>query len=98
MRARFAAALAASCALLLAQATPADKRQVTLKEGEGKALVEAKCAVCHSLDYIPMNSRFLDRKGWEAEVTKMVKALGAPISPDDAARITDYLAAQYGRQ
>ena len=35
--------------------------------------------MCHSLDYIPMNSVFLDRKGWEASVTKMMKVMGAPI-------------------
>jgi len=24
--------------------------------------------VCHSLDYLPMNSRFLNRQGWQTEV------------------------------
>ncbi len=36
--------------------------------------------MCHSLDYIPMNSLFLDRKGWEGSVNKMIKVMGAPIS------------------
>ena len=40
--------------------------------------------MCHSLDYIPMNSVFLDRKGWEGSVNKMVKVMGAPISEQDA--------------
>jgi hypothetical protein len=53
--------------------------------------------MCHSLDYIPMNSVFLDRKGWEASVNKMVKVMGAPISEQDAAVITDYLARNYGK-
>ena len=41
----------------------------------------ASCNACHSLDYIPMNSPFLDRKGWEGSVTKMIKVMKAPISP-----------------
>ena len=54
--------------------------------------------MCHSLDYIPMNSLFLDRKGWEASVTKMIKVMGAPIpEADDAAAIVDYLARNYGK-
>ena len=44
-----------------------------------------------------MNSSFLDRKGWEAEVNKMVKAFGAPISAEDAKDIIEYLAREYGQ-
>ena len=75
----------------------AGESQVVLKEGAGKQLVEANCVMCHSLDYIPMNSVFLDRKGWEGSVTKMVKVMGAPISEQDAAAIVDYLARNYGK-
>jgi hypothetical protein len=53
--------------------------------------------MCHSLDYIPMNSPFLDRKGWEASVNKMIKVMGAPIAEADAQKIVDYLAGQYGK-
>jgi hypothetical protein len=42
------------------------------------------------------NARFLDRKGWENEVDKMIKAYGAPIGENDAKAIVDYLAANYG--
>jgi hypothetical protein len=59
--------------------------------------LQENCAACHSLDYVPMNSPFLDRKGWEAEVTKMVKAFGAPVSADEQAKIIDYLAANYAK-
>jgi hypothetical protein len=45
-----------------------------------------------------MNSVFLDRKGWEASVNKMVKVMGAPIAPEDQARIQDYLVEQYGKK
>ena len=90
--------LLAGAALLLAAATTADESQVKLRDAPGKDLVLANCAMCHSLDYIPMNSPFLDRKGWEAEVQKMIKAFGAPVPPEDVPRIVDYLTAQYGKK
>jgi len=46
--------------------------------------------------YIPMNSPFLNTAGWSAAVTKMIKALGAPIDDADAKVIADYLAKNYG--
>jgi mono/diheme cytochrome c family protein len=83
--------------LLAAAPALADESQVKLKDGEGKQLVEANCVACHSLDYIPMNSPFLDRKGWEATVNKMVKAMGAPIRSEELPAIVDYLANNYGK-
>jgi mono/diheme cytochrome c family protein len=70
---------------------------VVLKEGPGRDVVAANCSMCHSLDYIPMNSPFLDRKGWEGSVTKMIKVMGAPIRSEDVAGIVDYLARHYGK-
>jgi hypothetical protein len=43
-----------------------------------------------------MNSKFLNAAGWTAEVTKMIKAFGAPIDDGDAKAIADYLAKNYG--
>ena len=86
--------------LALAAAQPsgfAQEAAVRLRDGEGRQLVEANCSMCHSLDYIPMNSPFLDRKGWEASVGKMIRVMGAPIRSEDAAVIVDYLSARYGR-
>jgi mono/diheme cytochrome c family protein len=82
---------------LLAMPALADEAQIALKDGAGRELVEGNCSMCHSLDYIQMNSVFLDRKGWEGSVTKMVKVMGAPISNADAAAIVDYLARNYGK-
>jgi len=76
----------------------AGEETVKLKDGPGLDKVRQNCVACHSLDYIPLNSPFLDRKGWEAVVTKMNKAFGAPITPDDATAISDYLAANYGKK
>ena len=84
-------------ALLCAHPVFAGESDVRLKDGPGKQLVEANCTMCHSLDYIPMNSPFLDHKGWEASVNKMIKAMGAPLAEADAQKIVDYLAAQYGK-
>jgi hypothetical protein len=44
-----------------------------------------------------MNSVFLDRKGGEAEVNKMVNVMHAPINKDDIPKIVDYLAKNYGK-
>ena len=86
-------------ALLLFAAAPAlaQESQLRLRDGPGRPLVEANCVMCHSLDYIPMNSPFLDRKGWEASVNKMIKVMGAPVAEADAQKIVDYLAGQYGK-
>jgi hypothetical protein len=60
------------------------------------ALVQLRCSTCHSLDYIVMNSPFLARAAWEAEVRKMMKVMGAPIPDNDVTPIVDYLTQHYG--
>ena len=82
---------------LLASPLMAEEGTVRLRDGEGRQLVEANCVMCHSLDYVQMNSPFLDRKGWEASVNKMIKVMGAPVAEADARAIVDYLSAQYGK-
>jgi sulfite dehydrogenase (cytochrome) subunit B len=74
----------------------ADEPPVALKDAPGHDVVEHSCAGCHSLDYLSINAKFLDRRGWQAEVTKMIKVFGAAISPADRAVIIDYLARNYG--
>ena len=92
--------MTALVALILLASPPGfpDENRVQLKPGPARDLVLGRCAACHSQDYIPMNSPFLDRKGWEAEVNKMVKAYGAPMEPDEMAKIVDYLASNYGKK
>jgi mono/diheme cytochrome c family protein len=86
-------------ALLLFAAAPAlaQESQLQLRDAPGRQLLEANCVMCHSLDYVPMNSPFLDRKGWEALANKMIKVMGAPIAEADAQKIVDYLAGRYGK-
>ena len=83
--------------LLLAAPVLADESQVVLKDAPGKQLVQGNCVMCHSLDYIQMNSVFLDRKGWEASVNKMIKVMGAPIRAEDVPGLVDYLTKSYGK-
>jgi mono/diheme cytochrome c family protein len=85
-------------AVLAGAAYPAaaDEKPVQLKAGPGLDKVEGNCGACHSLDYIRMNSPFLNAAGWTAEVTKMIKTYGAPIADADAKAIADYLAKNYG--
>jgi sulfite dehydrogenase (cytochrome) subunit B len=74
----------------------AQEKPVELKKAPGLDQVEANCSGCHSLDYIVMNSPFPNAALWDAEVTKMIKAFGAPIGDSDAKIIADYLKKNYG--
>jgi len=80
---------------LLAAASVA--QEVELRAAPGRELVASRCAVCHSLDYIPMNSPFLDRAGWEKTLHKMTDVMGAPIEDQDVKAILDYLTGSYGK-
>jgi len=75
----------------------AGEEAVQLAQGPGREAVQGHCSTCHSLDYIQMNSPFLDRKGWEASVAKMIQVMGAPIREEDARTIVDYLNRHYGK-
>lgn len=75
----------------------ADESGVQLKEGQGKDLVSSNCVMCHSLDYIPMQSGVLDKQGWTKTVNKMSSIMGAPIKQEDVGPIVDYLAKNYGK-
>jgi mono/diheme cytochrome c family protein len=83
-------------AALIASPALAEEQVIKLKAGPGLDKVEANCAACHTLAYIPMNSPFLSAAGWDATVTKMIKAFGAPIEEADAKAIADYLKKNYG--
>lgn len=67
----------------------------SLKEGAGMDTTSRYCRICHSLDYITTQQKFTKTK-WQAEVTKMVKTYGAPISEENAKIIVDYITTQYG--
>ena len=107
MKRRFAAALSGLLASgilttgLLAAGLPAapaygGESSVKIARGAQAAVVQLRCSTCHSLDYIVMNSPFLTRTGWEAEVRKMMQIMGAPIPENDVGAILDYLTEHYG--
>ena len=89
----------ALAAMLLLVGAPAlaQEDKVVLKDGPGKDKV-GQCLACHSLDYIPMNSRFLDKSGWTAEVNKMINVYKAPIAKEDVEAIAGYLEENYGKK
>ena len=75
----------------------AGENQIILKDRPGRNQVIAQCSMCHSLDYIIMNAKILDRAGWEKTVSKMINVMGAPINDADKKIIIDYLAQNYGK-
>ncbi|MDA8100778.1 MAG: hypothetical protein M0042_14270 [Nitrospiraceae bacterium] len=66
-----------------------------LADGPGRNKAAGYCAVCHGVEYIPMQPK-LSKAQWNATVTKMIKAFGAPIPQEDADTIVSYLATAYG--
>ena len=86
----------AAMAFALAGAAGAQESKVQLKDAPGRDKA-MQCVACHSLDYIQMNSRFLDKAGWTASVNKMINAFGAPIAKEDVEAIATYLAQNYGK-
>lgn len=83
-------------ALAVSTAPALAEEDVVLKPGAGQEVTSVRCAACHTLAYIRMNSPFLTEAGWTAEVGKMRKVFGAPIEDAEASQIIAYLAAQYG--
>jgi mono/diheme cytochrome c family protein len=87
--------LIAFLALAIAAAVAAQESTFQLKDGPGKDKAMA-CVACHSLDYVQMNSRFMNKAGWTASVNKMINVFGAPIDKADVDAIATYLAQNYG--
>lgn len=88
--------LAAALAVqLTGAAAVAGEETIQLHEGSGRDLTSARCAICHSLDYLPNNAPVMDRGGWQKSIQKMRDKYGAPISDAEAQQILDYLAGSY---
>jgi hypothetical protein len=89
-------ALLAIVAALSSAGAVADETKIRMKDAPETPVLVANCSGCHSLDYVQMNSKFMKRATWEAEVHKMVSVMGAPISDADQAKLVDYLVREYG--
>lgn len=59
---------------------------------EGKALMEARCTQCHTLDRVIAAKK--DAAAWQNNVDRMI-GKGAELSPEEAKVLVDYLAATY---
>ena len=59
--------------------------------GPGQEETAVSCGVCHTVNYIRMNSRFMKPEVWKGEVDKMRTAFAAPIDDDTAAAIVAYV-------
>lgn len=68
----------------------------TFKDRPGVDTARANCATCHSTDDINEQPSKQGAAFWTAEVQKMIKAYGAPVTDVDAKVIAVYLAATYG--
>jgi cytochrome c5 len=64
--------------------------------GPGSDAINNNCLACHSADHV-LNQPSLSRTAWQEVVNKMITAYKAPVSPDDAKAIVDYLARTKGK-
>jgi mono/diheme cytochrome c family protein len=94
-----AAGLAGAVAAAPVRYSDPPPETATLAPGPNLDVARSHCGLCHSVDYITTQPRsFTDpRATWTAEVAKMRKAYGAPLTDEDATKIVDYLVAAYGR-
>jgi hypothetical protein len=58
--------------------------------GSGSDAINNNCLACHSADHV-LNQPSMSREAWQEVVNKMITAYKAPVSPDDAKAIVDYL-------
>jgi len=64
----------------------------------GYALAQQKCLICHSAEYVNYQPPTSTPAYWKAQVTRMKKPFGAPITDQEADQIIDYLVKTYGKQ
>ncbi len=66
--------------------------QAQLPEGDGKALVERACALCHDLDQVARGQ--YSRSRWEGRINRMIEH-GAVVQPEEIPIMADYLAEHF---
>ena len=74
---------------------PAPTTPAVAAMGEGKAVFEQKCGVCHGLDRA--TARTETKEGWAAIIKEMQGKRADWITDDEAAKILDYLTSSYGK-
>ncbi len=68
-------------------------KPTALPDGQGKELVETRCALCHDLERVAEVKRH--KADWPIIVANMV-ARGATASPEETQTIADYLTTNFG--
>ena len=91
--------MALACAAGLASASGLDDRSrsdesedLSSRSAHGAGLLQARCAVCHSVDLVTQQR--LDPSRWKTTIAKM-RHWGAQLSDEEEQVLTDYLAAKF---
>jgi mono/diheme cytochrome c family protein len=77
-------------------ATPAAAPAAAGGAADGKILFDQKCSVCHGLDRATARKEMKEK--WASIVKEMQGKKADWITDADAAKIVDYLAAEYGKK
>jgi mono/diheme cytochrome c family protein len=91
----WAALAAASSSLAKPLSYVLPDETAAFRPGSGVDAAKTNCTSCHSADYVNFQPPNKGPAFWEAEVQKMIKVFHAPIDPNDAKSIADYLAKTY---
>jgi hypothetical protein len=95
---------AASMPVVARAATPFELKSVKIDlpdsdkmfpNGPGSDAINNNCLACHSAGMV-LNQPALSKQAWAAEVNKMINNYKAPVAPEDAATIVDYLTSLKG--
>jgi hypothetical protein len=90
---------ATSIPLVARAATPLELKSVKIDlpdsdrmfTGPGADAINNNCLACHSAGMV-LNQPELSQQAWAAEVNKMINNYKAPVTPEDAGAIVEYLA------
>lgn len=61
----------------------------------GYAMAQQQCMICHSADYVAYQPPSTTPAQWKGIVTKMQKAMHAPLTDEQIQPIADYLTEAY---
>lgn len=75
---------------------PAETAVLRPSELPGYTIALQKCGICHSADYINLQSPHMSLTQWTAEMTKMQHSYGAPIDETEIKLLGVYLTTTYG--
>jgi hypothetical protein len=74
---------------------PAASQRADLPAGPNLELVSRKCQGCHDLSVV-IDAAGLSREDWNATIEEMVTSNGMSVTPEERAKILDYLSSYLG--